>query len=69
MDSLPKSSQVANRSNGPPYLQTIDSDDGMSCKGQSMLCALTFHLLIQKKEKGICYESPANCLKTLVCES
>ncbi|KAL8516500.1 hypothetical protein ACS0TY_014952 [Phlomoides rotata] len=32
MDSLPKSSQVANRSNGPPYLQSMDSDDGISCK-------------------------------------
>ncbi|KAK4419759.1 hypothetical protein Salat_2388800 [Sesamum alatum] len=35
IDSLPKSSQVANRSNGPPYAQSImpmDSDDGISYK-------------------------------------
>ncbi|KAL3828980.1 hypothetical protein ACJIZ3_017782 [Penstemon smallii] len=33
IDSLPKSSQVANRSSGPPYVQSmmsIDSDDGIS---------------------------------------
>ncbi|KAL0389201.1 UNVERIFIED_CONTAM: hypothetical protein Scaly_0277200 [Sesamum calycinum] len=35
IDSLPKSSQVANRSNGLPYAQSImpmDSDDGISYK-------------------------------------
>ncbi|KAI3450159.1 hypothetical protein Pfo_006824 [Paulownia fortunei] len=34
IDSLPKSSQVANRSNGPPYVQSMmmDSDDGISYK-------------------------------------
>ncbi|GER57323.1 hypothetical protein STAS_35129 [Striga asiatica] len=34
-DSLPKSSQVANRSNGPPYTQStmsMDSNDGISFK-------------------------------------
>ncbi|CAA0820652.1 Protein of unknown function (DUF3755 [Striga hermonthica] len=34
-DSLPKSSQVANRSNGPPYAQSMmsmDSNDGISFK-------------------------------------
>lgn len=35
IDSLPKSSQVANRSNGPPYVQPMmmESDDGISYKG------------------------------------
>ncbi|XP_057789636.1 uncharacterized protein LOC131006504 isoform X1 [Salvia miltiorrhiza] len=34
IDSLPKSSQVANRSNGPPYVQPMlmESDDGISYK-------------------------------------
>lgn len=34
IDSLPKSSHVANRSNGPPYVQPmmIESDDGISYK-------------------------------------
>ncbi|KAI3461767.1 hypothetical protein Pfo_018430 [Paulownia fortunei] len=35
IDSLPKSSQVANRSNGPPYVQSMmsmDNDDGISFK-------------------------------------
>lgn len=35
IDSLPKPSQVANRSNGPPYVQPmmLESDDGISYKG------------------------------------
>lgn len=35
IDSLPKSSQVVNRSNGPPYVQSVmmESDDGISYKG------------------------------------
>ncbi|KAK4407577.1 hypothetical protein Sango_0338700 [Sesamum angolense] len=44
IDSLPKSSQVANRSNGPPYAQSImpmDSDDGISYKG-----ALSLRMLV-----------------------
>lgn len=35
IDSLPKASQVANRSNNPPYVQSLmslDSDDGISYK-------------------------------------
>ncbi|KAK6145187.1 hypothetical protein DH2020_022007 [Rehmannia glutinosa] len=35
-DSMPKSSQVANRTNGPPFVQSmmsIESDDGISFKG------------------------------------
>lgn len=39
-DPLPKSSQGANRTNGPPYaaesMMSMDSDDGIPSNGQSM---------------------------------
>lgn len=35
IDSLPKSSQAVNRSNGPPYVQSMmmESDDGIAYTG------------------------------------
>lgn len=48
---MPKSTHVANRTNGPPYAQAVmsmDSDDGISYKGWFLFTLLALHLKLSE---------------------